>query len=90
MPPIYKNYMFRDKDPIIDQLRTAIEEEEMTYAEVSAASGVTVQTLYNWFTGPTKRPQFATVMAVARGIGRNIMLVRSNSIRSAKVIRLRK
>lgn len=78
-------YNFKDKDPIIDQLRTAIQEEGMSYPEVAEVSGVTVQTLYNWFNGDTKKPQHATVMCVVRGIGRDMIIVRSN-----KIVRLKR
>lgn len=78
---LYKSYNFRNKDPIIDELRTAIADEGCSYAEVAEWSGVTTQTLRNWFSGPTKRPQFATVMAVVRGMGLDFKLVRSNVVR---------
>jgi len=75
---IYKSYNFRNKDPVIDLLRTAIKDSGDSHAEVADASGVSAQTLYNWFSGTTKRPQFATVQAVARSIGYDLMLVKSN------------
>jgi transcriptional regulator with XRE-family HTH domain len=72
----YKSYMFKDKDPVIDQLRTAIGDSGMDYPEVAERSDVSVSTLYNWFYGMTKRPQHATVMAVTRAIGYDWRLVR--------------
>jgi hypothetical protein len=36
---------------------------------VARDSGVSATTLHNWFDGKTRRPQFATVLAAARGIG---------------------
>lgn len=62
-------YLFKDKDPIIDKLRTAIEDEDMTYSEVAETAGISVQTIYNWFRGPTRRPQYATIVAVWRALG---------------------
>jgi transcriptional regulator with XRE-family HTH domain len=66
---LYKSYAFKDKDPVIDRLRTMIQKEGMSYSEVSEASGVSVQTFYNWFDGATKKPQWATVCAVAYALG---------------------
>ena len=65
---VYKSYSFKDKDPVIDRLRTMIADEGVSYVEVEGRSGVRAQTLYNWFSGPTKRPQYATIMAVARAL----------------------
>jgi transcriptional regulator with XRE-family HTH domain len=72
----YKSYSFVDKDPVIDTLRTAINNCGLSYDEVSDASGVSKGTLVNWFHGQTKRPQHATIMAVTRGIGYDWRLVR--------------
>lgn len=71
----YRSYVFRDKDPVIDILRTAVEDSGMTYVAISAESGVAAGTLTSWFSGATKRPQFATVNAVARGLGKEFVLV---------------
>lgn len=64
---MYRTYMFKDKDPVIDHLRTAMNGHK--WSKVSTDSGVSVGTLSNWFVGETKRPQFATVAAVARSLG---------------------
>ena len=83
---MYKSYSFKDKDPIIDKLRTVIQDAGVSYSEIEAKSGVSVQTLYNWFGGATRRPQFATAMAVARSLGYDLTLVKRGS---AKVIHLK-
>ncbi len=64
---LYKTYSFKDKDPIIDHLRNPVNGK--SYSELAKDSGVSSSTLANWFDGPTKRPQFATIAAVARAIG---------------------
>ena len=69
-------YNFIDKDPIIDKLRTLIARSGMTYAQVAEVSGVTVQTLYNWFRGPTRKPQYATIMAVVLALGYTMAIVK--------------
>jgi transcriptional regulator with XRE-family HTH domain len=73
---LYKSYMFRNKDPVIDKLRTVIKDENENYENISAKSGVTVSTMMQWFHGNTKRPQFATVMAVARALGYDLELLK--------------
>ncbi len=66
---LYKSYNFVDKDPVIDKMRTIIKKEGLTNAEIHSKSGVSENTLYNWFDGKTRRPQYATVMAVVRSMG---------------------
>ena len=66
---VYRTYNFRTKDPIIDVVRTAVQDSAKTYGDVSDASGVSRGTLANWFGGKTMRPQFCTVMAVLRSCG---------------------
>lgn len=84
---IYKSYLFRNKDPIIDQLRTAIADAGASYAEIERHSGVTYATMRNWFHGETKKPQFATCKAVARAIGYEIQLVKT---KETNVVPIRK
>lgn len=66
---LYATYAFRDKDPVIDYLRTAKAKAGVSTSKVAKDSGVSPATLANWFGGTTRRPQFATVVAAARGIG---------------------
>jgi transcriptional regulator with XRE-family HTH domain len=66
---LYKSYHFIDKDPVIDQLRTVFQKHNIKYQYVEDRSGVTTQTLRNWFEGKTKRPLNSTVEAVLRAIG---------------------
>jgi transcriptional regulator with XRE-family HTH domain len=82
----YKSYSFKDKDPVIDRLRTIIQDESVSYAEIHAMSGVTQTTLWNWFSGSTKRPQFATVMAVARSLGYDMQIVKADTTGRSRVI----
>ena len=66
---VYKSYNFIDKDPVIDELRTVFKRYGIKYQYVEDRSGVTTQTLRNWFEGKTKRPLNSTVEAVLRAIG---------------------
>lgn len=83
---LYKSYSFKDKDPIIDKLRTVIQDEGATYAGIHEDSGVSVGTLYNWFNGTTLRPQFASVMAVTRSLGYDLELVKADTTAKSQII----
>jgi transcriptional regulator with XRE-family HTH domain len=65
----YKSYNFTEKDPIIDELRTVIQDSGASYKQIHDDSGVSVTTLSNWFSGETRRPQAASLNAVARALG---------------------
>jgi DNA-binding phage protein len=71
---VYRSYNFVDKDPVIDAMRTVVEDSGKSYARIQRDSGVTTTTLSNWFLGKTKRPQFATVAAVARACGQQLFI----------------
>jgi transcriptional regulator with XRE-family HTH domain len=86
----YLSYSFVDKDPIIDRMRTLIADEGVTYDDVHIKSGVAVSTLHNWFLGKTRRPQFATIMAVARGLGYDLTLTRRGEIIKFKPKRIKR
>ncbi len=66
---LYRTYVFRDKDPVIDVLRTAKDDAKIKTSVISTNSGVSNSALHGWFHGKTRKPQFATVVAVARAIG---------------------
>jgi transcriptional regulator with XRE-family HTH domain len=72
---MYRSYLFRDKDPVIDRLRTLRSDTGMKYSEIAAKSGVSVTTLRNWWHGETRRPNFCTVQAAARAMGKTFELV---------------
>lgn len=74
----YRSYNFTDKDPVIDSVRTIVQDEDVSHADIHRMSGVTPGTLHNWFDGPTKRPQYATIAAVVRALGYDFKLVRTN------------
>jgi DNA-binding phage protein len=74
----YRTYSFVDKDPVIDKIRTVVEDSQESYKEIHESSGVSVTTLYNWFHGKTRRPQFATVNAVALALNHELRLMKKN------------
>jgi hypothetical protein len=73
--PIYKSYMFRDKDPAIDELRTVIADamgervNKKTLKTITESGGPTKGCMSGWFFGKTKRPQNATLEAAGRALG---------------------
>lgn len=73
---LYKSYSFKDKDPVIDELRTLVKDSGASYKDIHEESGVSATTLSNWFQGETRRPQYATIMAVARSLGYDYKLVK--------------
>ena len=76
---LYKSYNFVDKDPVIDKMRGMLKGRK--YSEVAAQSGVSATTLYNWFEGGTKRPQYATVIAVTRALGfREVFVMKGSKV----------
>jgi transcriptional regulator with XRE-family HTH domain len=72
----YKSYNFVDKDPIIDEIRTVVEDSGEKYARIEDMSGVSANTMRAWFEGATRRPQAATINAVLRALGYKLGVVR--------------
>ena len=69
----YKSYLFREKDPIIDCIRTARSDAHMSYQELHEQSGVSISSLRNWEHGDVRKPQFATVMATINALGKKLV-----------------
>ena len=70
----YRSYSFKDKDPIIDKIRTVVGDSGLDYGQIRDKSDVSIGTLRNWFHGETRRPQFATLNAVARALGHELTI----------------
>lgn len=71
---IYKSYVFKTKDPAIDLVRTAVADSGLNRQQLADKSGVSTHAMWGWFNGPTRRPQFATLNAVARVCGKEFVL----------------
>lgn len=67
-----KSYNFIDKHPVIDEVRTWIQDAKMPIAEVTRRSGVTAPTIRKWLDGTTRRPQAPTLNAVGRVFGKRL------------------
>jgi hypothetical protein len=67
----YRTYRFIDKDPVIDEVRTIVQDEGLMKRLGMAANlaGLSKVTLDNWFNGHTKRPQNASIMALVSSLG---------------------
>lgn len=72
---LYKSYMFKSKDPVIDELRTIFEDHfgarvnHHNMKEVEENGGPSVSCMVGWWKGETKRPTSATVEAAGRAMG---------------------
>ena len=74
-----KAYLFRDKDPVIDELRTMMQDHfdgtgrdaslKNGMREIADTGGPTTSPMHAWFFGKTRRPQSATVEAAGRAMG---------------------
>jgi len=60
----YRTYFFRTHDPIIEELRTVVQGSGLKRKQI-AECGVSTSTISSWFKRKTRRPQFATISAVA-------------------------
>jgi hypothetical protein len=73
---LYKSYLFRDKDPAIDEFRTIVQSADggnritrKSLKAIETGGGPQVGTVANWFFGSVKRPQNATLEAAGRALG---------------------
>ena len=66
---LYRTYRWIDKDPVIDAVRTVVQDEKLKNNMVHEISGVAAATLDNWFNGETRKPQNVTVTAVTSALG---------------------
>jgi hypothetical protein len=89
---VYRTYRFIDKDPIIDKVRTVLQDEGL-FAKgkrkiVHELSGVQLSTLDGWFEGDTMKPINATVGAVISSIGYEMTFIKSKDINIDKELKV--
>jgi hypothetical protein len=70
----YGAYLYRDKDPGIDLIRTALRDKlggltKKHFEIVEQNGGPVVQTLDNWFNGDTRKPRNESLEAAGRAAG---------------------
>lgn len=73
---LLKAYMFKTKDPVIDELRTIVQDatgdlklKTRTLSDIADDGGPTVACMQGWFRGKTRKPQNATIEAAGRALG---------------------
>lgn len=78
----YRTYSYVDKDPVIDKVRTIVQDEGLIKKLniVHEISGVATTTLDNWFNRTTRRPQHATIAAVITSLGYEEQFVKTKDI----------
>ncbi|QIG93792.1 MULTISPECIES: hypothetical protein [Bradyrhizobium] len=78
----YRTYSYIDKNPVIDKMRTLIQDEGLIkkLKIVHEISGVSTSTLDNWFNGTTRSPQHATIAAVITSLGYEEEFVKKKEI----------
>jgi hypothetical protein len=67
----YRTYSYIDKNPVIDKVRTLVQDEGLIkkLGIVHEISGVATATLDKWFNGTTRNPQHGTIAAVITSLG---------------------
>jgi hypothetical protein len=74
----YKNYYFKDHDPVLDQMddirRLAGDGKLLEASKVAADTGLSLATVNNWRKRKVKRPQYASVAAMVYGLGGNLRM----------------
>lgn len=72
VPSVYKSYVFRgDGDPVLGTVNSWIADSGKTAAQISRDSSVSTGTLGKWRKRVTRRPQFCTIAAVSKALGKN-------------------
>jgi hypothetical protein len=68
---LYRSYNYIDKNPVIDKVRTVLQDENLfdKFGIVHELSNVAVSTMQGWFHGETKHPQHHTIAAVISALG---------------------
>jgi hypothetical protein len=73
---LYQAYLFRDKDPAIDEFRTVAQDHYgkrnlagSDYADIEENGGPVAGTIKQWLEGKTRRPQNCTLEAAGRALG---------------------
>jgi len=86
MPTAKNNFLFTykfnwrkgEQDPVVDRIRTCMEDTGYDTPRVARDSGVSYTTISNWMKGETMRPQYATVCAAIRAMGYDFAVVASS------------
>ncbi|WLA79542.1 hypothetical protein [Bradyrhizobium elkanii] len=81
---IYRTYSYLTKNPVIDKMRTVLQEEGMYSKKqrqvLHELSGVGVQTFENGFEGDVRNPRHETIMATMSSLGYEEQFVKAKTI----------
>ena len=68
---IFRTYRFIDKDPVIDELRTLLQDEGLfdQLAKVAVLANLSYSTVYSLFHGETRRPHNSTASSIGTCAG---------------------
>lgn len=74
MAGLFGTYLFRNKDPIIDELRTLIQDEygkldRKALRDIESKGGAKANTTAGWFFKKVRRPQNPGIEATLRATG---------------------
>src|ERR1700675_3047021 len=83
---LYRSYNHVTKNPSIDKLRTAMQDEGLDIKKLHLLSNVGHATIDNWFNGKTKNPQSVTLNAAAAAMGFDWQLKREKKLDYTKEI----
>src|SRR4051812_4516259 len=79
---LYRTYSFINKNPVIDKVRTLLQEEGL-FKQLGAVADISTVgrgTLDKWFHGDTKNPQHHTIAAVITSLGYEEQFVKQTKI----------
>lgn len=73
---IYPSYLFKEHDPIIDQVFTLIDKAGLSgkLTMVAATAHISDSTIRNWDKRKVKRPQFASIKALVNSLGGHLVI----------------
>jgi hypothetical protein len=79
---IYRTYQYVDKNPVVDRVRTIVQDEKLfdKLGIVHELSNVSKSTLVGWFHGSTRNPQHHTVAAVVTAMGYEEQFVKKKDL----------
>jgi hypothetical protein len=77
---VLRHYAFIDKDPVIDKMRTLMAEEGVSEYHAALMAGLSPGTVKNWISGPTRRPQFASIVSQTRALGYDMEFKRRRNV----------
>ena len=77
--PLYKSYVFKERDPIIDAFIALRASAKMSFSKIHEEGGPTTSTLRAWEHDKVKRPQHATIAAAASAVGATGLMFNSGN-----------